>query len=140
VILVAIAVLLRGPLDVGDPVAPLARVLQEGHVPAGDALLLLVQRVVDEPLELELRLVPVAGVLALVPDRRAHLEVADRVRVAEVDVRHPGLHQRGHDRQLAGEARLVRLARHPRGDLLLGSVVARVDVGDVGEPDRCVRY
>ena len=60
--LVAAAVLLGGPLDVGDPLAPLVGVGLEGRVALGDALGLDRERLVDEPLRLQLGLLGVAGV------------------------------------------------------------------------------
>ena len=53
--LVAAAVLRRRTLDVGDPLAPLARVLAEVRVARGDPLPLDRERGVDEPLGLEPR-------------------------------------------------------------------------------------
>ena len=88
--------------------------------------------VVEEPLDLQLGLVGVAGVLALVPDPDAHLEEADGVGVAEVEVLHPRLDERGHQRQLRRRPALLGLARHPRGDLLARGVVAGVGVGSRG--------
>ena len=127
---VAAAVLLGGALDVGDPVAELVRV--GDGLAAGDPLLLDRLGLVEEPLDLQLGLVGEAGVGALVPDPDAHLEEADGVGVAEVEVLHAGLDQRGHDRQLLGQAALLRLAAHPRGDLGLRGVVAGVGVGAAG--------
>ena len=116
---VAAAVLLGGALDVGDPVAELVRV-GDGLARA-DALLLDRLGLVEEPLDLELGLLGEAGVVALVPDPHAHLEEADGVGVAEVEVLDAGLHQRGHDRQLLREPALLGLAAHPRGELRLAA-------------------
>ena len=44
----------------------------------------------------------------------------------------PGLDERGHQRQLRRQAALLRLAGHPRGDLLARRAVARVGVGRRG--------
>ena len=104
--LVAAAVLLGGALDVGDPVAVLVRV--GDRLARGDALLLDGLGLVEEPLDLQLGLLREAGVRALVPDPDAHLEEADGVRVAEVEVLHPRLDERGHDRQLAAAGRASR--------------------------------
>ena len=62
--LVAAAVLLGGAFDVGDPLAALRRVLAEVGVAAGDRLALDGERLVDEPLGLQL------GLLADSPCRR----------------------------------------------------------------------
>src|SRR5215213_10410559 len=67
---------------------------------------------VEEPLDLELGLVGVAGVLALVPDADAHLVEADGVGVAALDVGHARLDQRGHDRQLRRESARLGLRGH----------------------------
>ena len=70
-------------------------------LPAATRAVLDLLGLVEEPLDLQLGLLGVAGVVALVPDADAHLEEADGVRVAEVEVLHARLDQRGHDRQLA---------------------------------------
>ncbi len=121
---VAAAVLRGGALDVGDPVAELLGI--GDRLAARDALLLDRLGLVEEPLDLQLRLVGEARVRALVPGADAHLEEADRVGVAVVEVLHARLDQRGHDRQLLGQAALLGLAAHPRGDLRLRRRVARV--------------
>ena len=128
--LVAAAVLRGGALDVGDPLAELVRV---GDRLARDEPLALDRLgLVEEPLDLQLGLLRVAGVGALVPDPDAHLEEADRVGVAEVEVLHARLDERGHQRQLRRQPALLRLAGHPGGDLLARRVVARVGVGRGG--------
>ena len=128
--LVAAAVLLGGALDVGDPLAELVRV---GDRLARDEPLALDRLgLVEEPLDLQLGLLGVAGVGALVPDPDAHLEEADGVGVAEVEVLHARLDERGHQRQLRRQAALLRLAGHPGGDLLARGAVAGVGVGRRG--------
>src|SRR5256885_2134549 len=72
---VAVAILLGRALDVGDPVAVLVRV--GDRLAAGDALRLHGLGLVEEPLDLQLRLVGKAGVRARVPGVDAHLEEAD---------------------------------------------------------------
>ena len=134
--LVPAAVLLGGALDVGDPLAPLRRVLAEVGVAPGDPLALERERLVDEPLGLQLGLVGVALVRALVPDAHPHLEEADGVGVAVVEVLDAGLHERGHDRQLGRQAGLLGLLGEPLRQRLLAGVVARVGGGGVGEVDR----
>ena len=108
---VAAAVLLGGALDVGDPLAELLRV--GDRLAARDALLLDRLGLVEEPLELQLGLLGEALVGALVPDPDAHLEEADRVGVAEVEVLDAGLDERRHHRQLAREPALLGLLGHP---------------------------
>ena len=132
-LLVAVAVLLGGPLDVGDPLAVGVRVVD--RLARRHPLLLDLLGGVQEPLDLQLRLLRVAGVLALVPDPDAHLEEPDRVGVAEVEVLHAGLDERGHQRQLRRQPALLGLPGHPGGDLLLRRVVARIGVGR-GRGDR----
>ena len=129
--LVAAAVLLGGALDVGDPLAELARVVD--RLAGREALLLDLLGGVEEPLGLQLGLLGEAGVLALVPDPDAHLEEADGVGVAEVEVLDPRLHERGHDRQLLGQAALLGLLAEPRRELLLRRVVAGVVARDAGQ-------
>ena len=124
--LVAAAVLLGRALDVGDPLAEAVRVVD--RLARRHPRLLDLLGVVQEPLDLQLRLLRVARVLALVPDPDAHLEEPDRVGVAEVEVLHARLDQRGHQRQLRRQAALLGLPGHPRRDLLLRRVVARVGV------------
>ena len=126
--LVAAAVLLGGALDVGDPLAELARVVD--RLAGREALLLDLLGGVEEPLGLQLGLLGEAGVLALVPDPDAHLEEADRVGVAEVEVLDARLHERGHDRQLLGQPALLGLLAEPRRELLLRRVVAGVVARD----------
>ena len=70
--------------------------------------------------------VGVAGVVAVVPDAQAHLEEADGVGVAEVEVLQAGFDQGGHDGELWGQAAFFGFGGHPGGDLLLGGVVAGV--------------
>src|ERR671917_33144 len=82
--LVAAAVLLGGALDVGDPFAELLGV--GDGLAAGLALGFDGLGGVEEPVELFVGVVGVAGVVALVPDAQAHLEEADAVGVAEVEV------------------------------------------------------
>ena len=68
-----------------------------------------------------------------------HLEEADGVGVAEVEVLQVGLHERGHDRELRRDAALLGLGGHPRGELFARRVVARVvgrGVGEVGRTGR----
>ena len=84
---------------------------------------------VEEPLHLQLRVLRKPPVGAAVPDPEAHLKEADRVAVAEVEVREPGLDERGHDRELLREPALLGLPAHPGGELRLRGVVARVAVG-----------
>ena len=122
--LVAAAVLLGGALDVGDPFAEAVGVVD--RLARDQALALDRLGLVEEPLHLQLGLVGVAGVGALVPDPDAHLEEADRVGVAEVEVLQAGLDEPGHDRQLLRQAAVLRHAGHPGGELLLGRVVAGV--------------
>ena len=125
--LVAAPVLLGRALDVGDPLAELVRVVD--RLARDEPLLLDRLGLVEEPLHLQLGLVGVAGVGALVPDPDAHLEEADGVRVAEVEVLQARLDEPGHDRQLRREPALLGLGGHPRGDLLLRRVVAGVGGG-----------
>ena len=132
--LVAAAELLGRALDVGDPLAELVRV--GDGLAVGDALLLDRFGLVEEPLDLQLGLVGVAGVGAVVPDAHAHLEEAHGVAVAAVHVRQPGLDQRRHHGQLARQAARFGLLGHPRGDLLLRGAVPRVGVRDSGEVAR----
>ncbi len=79
--LVAAAELFGGAFDVGDPFAELAGVVD--RLAAGEALVLDAFGGVEEPVDLLFGVVGEAGVLAF-PDRDAHLEVAERVGVAEV--------------------------------------------------------
>ena len=82
--LVAAAVLHGRALDVGDPFAVAAGVV---HRLAGrDALLLDSRGLIEEPLQLQLRLVGIPGVVALVPDAHSHLEEPDGVRIAAAQV------------------------------------------------------
>jgi hypothetical protein len=74
--------------------------------------------VIEEPVELQVRLPGIARVVALVPDAHAHLEEPDRIGVAAGEVVHPGLDERGHHRKLGWQAALVGRGGHPRGDLL----------------------
>ena len=69
---------------------------------------------VEEPLDLQLGLLRIAGVGALVPDPDAHLEEPDRVGVAEVEVLHARLDQRRHQRQLGRQAALLAPGRPSR--------------------------
>ena len=95
--LVGASVLLRGPLDVGDPLSPasLGRTVPGiGGEPGG----LDGERLVDEPLELERRVGRVAGVLALIPDARPHREEADAVRLPVAEIGHARLDERRHHR------------------------------------------
>ena len=131
--LVAVAVLLGGAFDVGDPFAELAGV--GDRLAAADALVFDRFGGVQEPVDLLLRVVGVARVFAF-PDRGAHLEVAERVGVAVVDVGQVGLDQCGHHGQLRRQVALLGLLCHPGGDLLLGRVVARVAAADAGQIDR----
>src|SRR4051794_35843380 len=89
--LVAVPVLSRGPLDVGDPVAILLRVVD------GEAARLALRSdglsLIQEPGELFLWVRGITGVVVLVPDRGPHLEEADRVRVAVLQVVQAGLCQ-----------------------------------------------
>ncbi len=126
-LLVAVAILLGRPLDVGDPLPVGVRVID--RLARRQPLRLDLLGGVQEPLDLQLGVLGVAGVLALVPDPDAHLEEPDRVGVAEVEVLHPRLDERGHQRQLGWQAALLRLSRHPGRDLLLRRVVAGIGVG-----------
>ena len=121
---VAAAVLRGGALDVRDPLAELLRV--GDRLAARDALLLDRLGLVEEPLDLQLGLLGEALVGALVPDPDAHLEEADGVGVAVVEVLDAGLDERRHHRQLLREPALLGLPAHPRGELRLRRVVARV--------------
>ena len=121
---VAAAVLRGGALDVRDPFAELLRV--GDRLAACDALLLDLLGGVEEPLDLQLGLLGEALVVALVPDPDAHLEEADGVGVAVVEVLDAGLHERRHHRQLLREPALLGLLAHPRRELCLRRVVARV--------------
>ena len=121
--LVAAAVLLGGAFDVGDPFAELVGVVD--RLAALDALLHDAFGGVEEPVELLVGVFAEAGVVAF-PDRDAHLEVAEAVGVAVVDVGEVGLDQGGHHGELGGQAALLGLGGHPRGDLGLGRVVARI--------------
>ena len=132
--LVAAAVLLGGALDVGDPLAELVRV--GDGLAAREPLLLDALGGVEEPLGLQLGLLGEAGVLALVPDPDAHLEEADRVGVAEVEVLDARLDERRHHRQLLGQPALLCLAAEPGGELLLRRVVAGIRVGPARRPRR----
>ena len=75
--LVAPAVGTRGILHVSHPLAVAAGIVD--RLAAGDPLLLDGHRLVEEPLELQLGVVRIAGVGALVPDSDTHLEEPDRV-------------------------------------------------------------
>ena len=100
-----------------------------------DALRLDLLGVVEEPVDLLLGIVGVAGVVAVVPDAHAHLEEADRVGVAEVEVLQARLDQRRHDRELRRQPALLGLLGHPRRELRLRRVVARVGAAHPGEVD-----
>ena len=89
--LVAAAELFGGAFDVGDPFAELAGVVD--RLAAADALGFDGFGLVEEPVELFVGVVGVAGVVALVPDAQAHLEEADGVGVAEVEVLQAGFDQ-----------------------------------------------
>ena len=120
--LVAEARLLRRPLDVGHPLAPCSGVGvvdPERRTPCPEH-----GRLVGEPPHLLRRLVGEVGVGGA-PDRHAHAEVPDRVGVAGAQVRQPGLDERAHDRQLAGEPGRRRPGGHPRRDRGAAGGVAR---------------
>ena len=140
--LVAAAELFGGAFDVGDPFAVLVGVVD--RLAAADALVFDGLGGVEEPVELFVGVVWVAGVFALVPDAQAHLEVADRVGVAEVEVLQPGFDQAGHHGQLRRQPAFLGFGAHPGGDLLARGVVAgvagRLERGRRGRGDRLGRH
>ena len=81
---------------------------------------------VEEPFQLQLWVLAVAGVGAPIPDAHAHLEETGGVGVAPRVVDDPRFHERGHHRQLAGQPAALRLARHPGRQLRLRRVFARI--------------
>jgi hypothetical protein len=81
---------------------------------------------VDEPLHLQARLVGEARVSTDIPDPEAHLEKADGVAIAEVEVAEAAGHERRHHGQLGRETGGVGRPAHPPGDLFGRGVVARV--------------
>src|SRR4051794_28845461 len=125
--LVPAAVFGRRPLDVGDPLPVALRVVD--GLAGRNARGLDLDGVVDEPLELKLRALWIAGVLALVPDAVAHLEEPQRVPVAACEVPHAGFDEGRHHGKLGRQAAGLRLPRHPRGDVPLRGVVAGVARG-----------
>ena len=90
--------------------------------PRDDALLLDRLGLVEEPLDLQLGLLREAGVRALVPDADAHLEEADGVGVAVVEVLHARTRPARPSPAAASGARASRPRGHPGGELLLGAL------------------
>ena len=74
--------------------------------------------------------------VAAIPDARAHLEEAHRVAVAAGQVVQPRLDERGHHRQLGREARGLRVACHPGGDLLRRAASPGYGFGPPGDGER----